>query len=45
MVRTLEFDVSRWRSRPIDRQGHGKPFTALPIFVMRQFHHAPIAYK
>jgi 4,5-dihydroxyphthalate decarboxylase len=26
-------------------KAHGKPFTALPVFVMRQFHHAPIVYN
>src|SRR5262249_47650110 len=24
---------------------YGKPFTALPVFVMRQFHHSPIVYN
>jgi 4,5-dihydroxyphthalate decarboxylase len=26
-------------------KAHGKAFTALPVFVMRQFHHAPIVYN
>jgi 4,5-dihydroxyphthalate decarboxylase len=26
-------------------KAHDKPFTALPIFVMRQFHHSPIVYN
>ncbi len=46
MVRTLEFDVSEMAiTTYLTARAHGKPFTALPIFVMRQFHHAPIAYN
>jgi 4,5-dihydroxyphthalate decarboxylase len=46
MVRTLEFDVSEMAiTTYLTAKAHGKPFTALPIFVMRQFHHAPIAYN
>jgi 4,5-dihydroxyphthalate decarboxylase len=26
-------------------KAHNKPFTALPVFVMRQFHHSPIVYN
>ena len=46
MVRTLEFDVSEMAiTTYLTARAHGKPFTALPIFVMRQFHHAPIAFN
>jgi ABC-type nitrate/sulfonate/bicarbonate transport system substrate-binding protein len=46
MVRTLEFDVSEMAiTTYLTAKAHNKPFTALPIFVMRQFHHAPIAYN
>jgi len=46
MVRTLEFDVSEMAiTTYLTAKAHSKPFTALPIFVMRQFHHAPIAYN
>ena len=46
MVRTLEFDVSEMAiTTYLTAKAHGKPFTALPIFVMRQFHHAPIVYN
>jgi ABC-type nitrate/sulfonate/bicarbonate transport system substrate-binding protein len=46
MVRTLEFDVSEMAiTTYLTARAYGKPFTALPIFVMRQFHHAPIAYN
>ena len=26
-------------------KAHNKPFTALPVFVVRQFHHSPIVYN
>jgi 4,5-dihydroxyphthalate decarboxylase len=46
MVRTLEFDVSEMAiTTYLTARAHNKAFTALPIFVMRQFHHAPIAYN
>jgi 4,5-dihydroxyphthalate decarboxylase len=46
MVRTLEFDVSEMAiTTYLTARAYGKPFTALPIFVMRQFHHAPIAFN
>jgi 4,5-dihydroxyphthalate decarboxylase len=46
MVRTLEFDVSEMAiTTYLTARAYGKPFTALPIFVMRQFHHAPIVYN
>ena len=46
MVRTLEFDVSEMAvTTYLTARAYGKPFTALPIFIMRQFHHAPIVYN
>ncbi len=46
MVRTLEFDVSEMAiTTYLTARAYGKPFTALPVFVMRQFHHAPIVYN
>src|SRR6185436_1094120 len=44
MVRTLEFDVSEMAiTTYLTARAFGKPFTALPVFIMRQFHHSPIA--
>ncbi|PYN02622.1 MAG: 4,5-dihydroxyphthalate decarboxylase [Candidatus Rokuibacteriota bacterium] len=46
MVRTLEFDVSEMAiTTYLTAKAHGKAFTALPVFIMRQFHHAPIVYN
>jgi NMT1/THI5 like len=46
MVRTLEFDVSEMAiTTYLTAKAHGKAFTALPVFVMRQFHHSPILYN
>jgi 4,5-dihydroxyphthalate decarboxylase len=46
MVRTLEFDVSEMAiTTSLTAKAHGKAFTALPVFVMRQFHHTPIVYN
>ena len=46
MVRTLEFDLSEMAiTTYLTAKAHGKAFTALPVFVMRQFHHAPIVYN
>ena len=46
MVRTLEFDVTEMAiTTYLTARSFGKPFTALPLFVMRQFHHAPIVYN
>ena len=46
MVRTLEFDISEMAiTTYLTAKAHGKAFTALPVFVMRQFHHAPIVYN
>ncbi len=46
MCRTLEFDVSEMAiTTYLTAKAFGKPFTALPVFVMRQFHHSPIVYN
>ncbi len=46
MVRTLEFDVSEMAiTTYLTAHAHGKPFTALPVFIMRQFHHQAIVYN
>ncbi len=46
MVRTLEFDVSEMAiTTYLTAKAYGKAFTALPVFVMRQFHHTPILYN
>src|ERR1700742_955979 len=40
MVRNVEFDVCELASTTyIIARAHGAPFVALPIFVMRRFHH------
>ncbi len=44
MVRGLEFDVCEMAlSTYVCARAHGKRFTALPIFLVRAFHHAAIA--
>jgi 4,5-dihydroxyphthalate decarboxylase len=44
MVRTQEFDVSEMAiTTYLAAREHNKPFTAIPIFPVRAFHHAPIA--
>jgi len=46
MVRTLEFDVSEMAiTTYLTAKSFGKPFTALPVFIMRQFHHSPMVYN
>jgi 4,5-dihydroxyphthalate decarboxylase len=43
MVRTLEFDVCEMAlTTYITARAHGKRMTALPVFLMRQFHHGAI---
>jgi len=43
MVRGLEFDVCEMAlSTYVCARAHGKPFTALPIFLVRAFHHGAI---
>jgi 4,5-dihydroxyphthalate decarboxylase len=44
MCRGLEFDLCEMAiTTYLTARAFGKPFTALPVFVLRQFHHAPIA--
>ncbi len=46
MVRGLEFDVSEMAiTTYICARAHGKPFTAIPVFPMRAFHHGAILYN
>jgi 4,5-dihydroxyphthalate decarboxylase len=43
MVRGLEFDVTEMAfSTYLVAKAHGKPFTALPVFLVRGFHHGAI---
>jgi 4,5-dihydroxyphthalate decarboxylase len=43
MVRTLEFDVSEMAlTTYLVAKAHGVPFTAVPAFLVRGFHHAAI---
>lgn len=45
MCRTLEFDACEMAiTTYLTAKAYHKPFTALPVFVMRQFHHSPIVY-
>ena len=46
MCRTLEFDVCEMAiTTYLTAKAYDKPFTALPVFVVRQFHHSPIVYN
>jgi 4,5-dihydroxyphthalate decarboxylase len=46
MCRALEFDVAEMAiTTYLTARAYNKPFTALPIFVMRQFHHSPMVYN
>jgi 4,5-dihydroxyphthalate decarboxylase len=46
MVRGLEFDVCEMAiTTYICAKAHGKRFTALPIFLVRAFHHGAILYN
>ena len=46
MVRGLEFDISEMAiTTYICARAHGKRFTAIPVFVMRAFHHGAILYN
>lgn len=46
MVRGLEFDVSEMAlTTYLCAKAHGKAFTALPIFLVRGFHHDAIVYN
>lgn len=43
MVRSLEFDVCEMAiTTYLAAKAHGKPFTALPVFPVRAFHHGAI---
>jgi 4,5-dihydroxyphthalate decarboxylase len=44
MVRKTEFDIAEMAiTTYVAARAHGKPFTALPIFPVREFHHRAIA--
>ena len=46
MVRGLEFDISEMAiTTYLCAREHGKPFTAIPVFPMRAFHHGAILYN
>lgn len=46
MIRDLEFDVSEMAlSTYLCAKAHGTPITALPVFLVRAFHHGSIAYN
>jgi 4,5-dihydroxyphthalate decarboxylase len=46
MCRTLDFDVCEMAiTTYLTAKAYNKPFTALPVFVVRQFHHSPIVYN
>jgi 4,5-dihydroxyphthalate decarboxylase len=43
MVRTLDFDITEMAfTTYMVAKAHGKPFTALPVFLVRGFHHGAI---
>jgi ABC-type nitrate/sulfonate/bicarbonate transport system substrate-binding protein len=46
MVRTLEFDISEMAlTTYLVAKAHGVPFTAVPAFLVRGFHHGAISYR
>jgi 4,5-dihydroxyphthalate decarboxylase len=46
MCRHLEFDVCEMAiTTYLTARAYHKPFTALPVFVLRQFHHSPMVYN
>jgi 4,5-dihydroxyphthalate decarboxylase len=46
MVRGLEFDICEMAMTTyLCARAHGKPFTAIPIFPMRAFHHGALLYN
>ena len=46
MVRNLEFDISEMAATTyLCAREHGVKFTALPIFLVRDFHHKAIRYN
>src|SRR6202044_3267671 len=43
MVRTLDYDVTEMAfTTYMVAKAHGKPFTALPVFLVRGFHHGAV---
>jgi 4,5-dihydroxyphthalate decarboxylase len=45
MCRTFDFDLCEMAiTTYLTAKAHDKQFTALPVFVLRQFHHSPIVY-
>jgi 4,5-dihydroxyphthalate decarboxylase len=46
MVRNLDFDISEMAMTTyLCARAYGKPFTAIPVFPMRAFHHGAIVYN
>ena len=46
MVRGQEFDISEMAMTTyLCARAHGKPITAVPVFIMRAFHHGGILYN
>src|SRR5438132_1225724 len=46
MVRNLDFDISEMAMTTyLCARAAGKPFTAIPVFPMRAFHHGAIVYN
>jgi 4,5-dihydroxyphthalate decarboxylase len=46
MVRNLDFDICEMAMTTyLCARAHGKPFTAIPVFPMRAFHHGAIVYN
>jgi 4,5-dihydroxyphthalate decarboxylase len=46
MCRALEFDISEMAiTTYLTAKAYDKSFTALPVFVLRQFHHSPMVYN
>ena len=46
MVRGLEFDICEMAiTTYVCARAHGKPFTAVPVFLVRAFHHGAILYN
>jgi len=46
MVRALDFDICELAMTTyLCAREHGKPFTAIPVFPMRAFHHGAIVYN
>jgi 4,5-dihydroxyphthalate decarboxylase len=46
MCRTYDFDLCEMAiTTYLTAKAHDKKFTALPVFVVRQFHHSPIVYN